>query len=237
MFSGPGSPIARSQNPSSAGIDVRSSQASCGVKKPSSLAPHPFGVGRETLVQPGLVPGVDREEIAEPLVGELVDDDEVVGPPAEEERRVDRSRLVLEGEPDGPVLDDAARRARTDTAPNRSGLPGDDLGLSVERQSADPRAGPGTAGTKPDGVQVFGFGWFAVRRRGSIGPAVERVAVGLESGRALRRSRRRPRRGSRPGPGPRSRWRRLIDSSTCSSVRRRRRPAGRSRSPSRRPCR
>ena len=48
--------------------------------------PEPFGVRGEALVEPDVVPLVGRHGVAEPLVGELVGDDDVPGPPRQQSR-------------------------------------------------------------------------------------------------------------------------------------------------------
>ena len=40
-----------------------------------ALGPQPLGVGREALVEPDVLPVVDRDAVAVPLVGQLVHDD------------------------------------------------------------------------------------------------------------------------------------------------------------------
>ena len=145
------------------------------------FAPQPLGVGREALVEPGLIPRIDGEVIAEPLVRKLVDDDEVIAlARAEEERRVVRAGLVLESEPDGAVMDDAARR-REWVRPEQVGLPGDDLRLPVEGQQGA-RADSGNCGDfVPRSPRVLVVR--AARGPGDRGdPAVEGVAIIFEAG-------------------------------------------------------
>ena len=107
--SGPGSPIVRSQNGSSAGIPARKSKISSRSRCPR-LAPEPLRVGGEALVEPDVLPGGHRHAVADPLVGEFVDHDAVAGR-ADRGRspRVDRPGLVLEREAEpGEVVDDPA---------------------------------------------------------------------------------------------------------------------------------
>ena len=61
------------------------------------LRPQPFRVRREALVEPDVAPVGDREAVAEPLVGQLVHDEPLVGaPPVEVVRPEDRHALGLD---------------------------------------------------------------------------------------------------------------------------------------------
>ena len=147
------------------------------------LRPEPFGVAGEALVQPDVLPGRKGQIVAGPLMGELMHHDRDVVTPrlVEPALGVDRSGLVLQGEPEpGIVVDDSAGLAEG-ILPEQPGQEGNDLGLPVQGR-------PGiVAGRRRERlgrdlpVQRVAR---AVRRRTGDGPAVERIGVGLEGRRS-----------------------------------------------------
>ena len=79
------------------------------------LGPQPLRVRREAFVEPHVLPPPQRDVVAEPLVGELVDDHRVAQADAEEDGIVERSGLVLERETDVRDRRRCRRRPRTGT--------------------------------------------------------------------------------------------------------------------------
>ena len=110
MFSGPGSPITVVQKGSSLGDRGVGLEDLLGGVSTAVLRPEPLHVAGEPLVEPDVLPGLERQVVADPLVGELVHDHRrVVAGLAEPALGVDRSGLVLQGEADARVVvDDAA---------------------------------------------------------------------------------------------------------------------------------
>ena len=115
------------------------SRRSPGPSQSLALAPQPLGVGGEALVEPDVLPQVEAEVVAEPLVRQLVHDDALGrrSGRVKNTEGVDRPGLVLQCEAEAlEVVDDAAggaERVRTE-------VPGeevDDLRLAGERCRGD----------------------------------------------------------------------------------------------------
>ena len=127
-----------------------------------------------------MLPGLERQIVADPLVGELVHDHRgVVSGLGEPALRIDRSGLVLQGEANSRVIvDDAAglpERVRAEYA----GEEVDDLRLLGQRRLGV--LSGGRAGRLTGRAPIALVARAAVWRAGN-GPTVQRVAVGLERG-------------------------------------------------------
>ena len=169
-----------------AGISRGPVEVLLGGPEALALAPQPFGVGREAFVEPDVLPRVDGEVVAEPLMGELVDDARSRCPSGPRRRRT-ASRSGASGSrvrTRHDVVDDAARRGeRIRPELRRPRRRGSRAGDRTTRAPM-PRTGYGRAPRRL-ASRCSGCPGCRPAAMAAIGPAVEDVAVGFERGRAL----------------------------------------------------